>query len=406
MIEIRLTGGARGRGVEVKIGIYNQPLEGAIGGSEYCAAVLSEALSRSHDVEVIHHRAGLRKEGLGEFFAVDLSGIRLRYVPYKPYHYGHSRTPWRRVREARSWQSDLSEPYDVFVNFTHDIPPFCRAPNGVLVVLFPAIDVHQMWPWNVVGTDCSWLWRRMRVAYSDWEWKKRFASYSTKTAISRFSRDWARRWWEVDCEVVYPPVTGCGPVVEPKTNSILSVGRFTTSGHTKKQREMLVAFGSLKAAQSRGWQYHCIGGLSDVCEDQEYFHEVSHLATASGARITANIEHRDLRRAYAQAKIFWHATGYGEDDSHHPERQEHFGITTAEAMSAGCVPVVFNMGAQPEIVEHGASGFVWNTLEELQHYTMLLVRDGALHAKMSEAARQRAQIFSRESFVKRFLNLL
>jgi glycosyltransferase involved in cell wall biosynthesis len=85
---------------------------------------------------------------------------------------------------------------------------------------------------------------------------------------------------------------------------------------------------------------------------------------------------------------------------------EHFGISTVEAMAAGCVPVVINKGAQPEIVEHGVSGFLWNTLEELRAYTIRLIKDNALLESMAQAARRRAQLFSRENYVERCLTLL
>ncbi len=75
-------------------------------------------------------------------------------------------------------------------------------------------------------------------------------------------------------------------------------------------------------------------------------------------------------------------------------------------MGAGCVPVVINKGGQPEIVEHGVSGFLWNTLEELNDYTRLLMRDEELRRQMSEAAKGRAAHFSREKFVQRFMKLL
>ena len=57
---------------------------------------------------------------------------------------------------------------------------------------------------------------------------------------------------------------------------------------------------------------------------------------------------------------------------------EHFGITTVEAMAAGCVPVVINKAGQREIVEDGVSGFLWNTWGELKDRTQLLAEDGNL----------------------------
>ena len=124
------------------------------------------------------------------------------------------------------------------------------------------------------------------------------------------------------------------------------------------------------------------------------------------AHAVANIERIKLKALYEQAKLFWHATGYGHDDRAHPELQEHFGIATVEAMAAGCVPVVISRGGLPEIVQHGVNGFLWNTLDELKDYTLLLVRDEQLRAQMSESARIRAKSFGPEIFVENFLKLL
>ena len=98
--------------------------------------------------------------------------------------------------------------------------------------------------------------------------------------------------------------------------------------------------------------------------------------------------------------------GYAQDDDAHPEWMEHFGIATVEAMAAGCVPVVINKGGQCEIVEHGVNGFLWNTLDELASYTLQLIEDETLRARMSMAARARSRTFDRDHFVARFEDLM
>src|SRR5207237_1222717 len=107
-----------------------------------------------------------------------------------------------------------------------------------------------------------------------------------------------------------------------------------------------------------------------------------------------------------RAKVFWHAAGYGDGPDVLPEFSEHFGIATAEAMAAGCVPVVIGQGAQPELVEHGVSGFLWHTLDELKDYTLQVINDDGLRLRLSEAARARARAFARDNFVNSYLNLL
>jgi glycosyltransferase involved in cell wall biosynthesis len=190
-----------------------------------------------------------------------------------------------------------------------------------------------------------------------------------------------------------------------KENLILSVGRFTATGHSKKQLEMMAAFGQLTRSPLTDWQYLSVGGLSDSLKDLEYFKSVEALTRDGPALLQANIERGRLKQLHEKARIFWHAAGYGESEDQ-PELSEHFGIATVEAMSGGCVPIVVSKGGQTEIVEHGVSGFLWNTLAELKGYTELLMRDEPLRVRMGEAARARAELFSRERFVRRFLQLL
>jgi glycosyltransferase involved in cell wall biosynthesis len=140
-------------------------------------------------------------------------------------------------------------------------------------------------------------------------------------------------------------------------------------------------------------------------EEETYYEQVRALGEANGAQIEANTPWPQLQNAYERAKIFWHAAGYGAEESN-PQEVEHFGIVTLEAMAAGCVPVVINKGGQPEIVQHGINGFVWNTLDELKQYTLLLTQDETLWQQMSQAARQRAEAFGPEAFRRRLFEVL
>lgn len=385
----------------MKIGIYSEP-QGTIGGSEFCVAVLAEALRQSHEVEILNHRAGLMIDDLSRRFGNELSGVKLRYVPAQKRADCSLSNPWRCFQEAKKWHAELSEPYDLFVNFTHGLPPFCHAPTGVLVVLFPWFNRRDVWPWQFDGNT---LRKRLRRFYYDWEWGKRFATYQAKIAISIFTQKYAKRWWDLNCQIIYPP-TNNDFCLSDKTNTILSVGRFASIGHTKKQLEMVTTFRQMQSSKLAGWEYFCVGGLGGSSQDIDYFERVRKLSVGGRVHVLANIEQGKLRRLYEQSKIFWHAAGYGEDEDLHPELSEHFGIVTVEAMAAGCVPVVINKGGQAEIVQHGVNGFLWNTLEESKEYTALLAGDEKLRKEMSESSRSRAKIYSKEAYASSFSKLL
>lgn len=389
-----------------KVGIYSEPAGGALGGAENMAAVLAEALAGEHGVELIHHIPGLTAERLAAAFGTNLSGVSLRYVEPDYDATPYSRLPWRRYERARRWHAALSEPYDVFIAGLHGMPPFCHARAGALFVHFPMYTAAHLKPPAELLAKSA-LRRKLESLYQRYEWRRRMAGYRLLMGNSEFTRAWMRRRWEVDCEVVHPPVDNDFRRAE-KTDSILSVGRFAlpNEGHTKKQAEMLNAFRQMTDGGLRGWDYFCAGGLADSPEHRAYFEGLQRLGAEAGAGVVANLPRAELKRLYERAKIFWHAAGHGEEEDRRPELSEHFGIATVEAMAAGCVPVVINKGGQREIVEHGVSGFLWDTLAELKGYTETLMRDEPLRARMSEAARERARFFSREEFVRRFLTLL
>ncbi len=393
----------------MKVGIYNQP-SGSFGGSEYLVTVLAHALSERHQVEIVHHNPTLTRAQLAELSGLDLGRVGLRFVrreerpdPRSPSGLRHL---GRRYRAELGWHADLSRPYNLFINSTHDLPPFCHAPMGVLLSLFPSEDRMKMWPWAADANRKAPIFKRsLQHACCDWLWQKRFDSYQHKLSTSEYTRKWTKARWGIDSDILYPPVDTCFKPA-PKSNLVLSVGRFATYSHSKRQLEMMAAYREMKDAPLRGWCCFSVGGLSDRPEDLAYFDQVGRIASECGAHVIPNIRRAELRELFEKAKIFWHAAGYGSDESTSPFEAEHFGISIVEAMAAGGVPIVYDRGGPSEIVEHGRNGYLWRTLDELRDYTRRLAEDEGLREQMAAAAQRRAEGFTREAFVNNFTRLL
>jgi glycosyltransferase involved in cell wall biosynthesis len=403
---LSLSAGAAGY-FGLKISIYNEPRGSGIGGAEFVAALLSEALAKDHKVDLFHRIPSLTAEKLGANTGTDLKNVQLHYIELPDIESQLSRrNPLSHYKQSRKFLAEFSEGYDIFVAIMHGVPPFSHAKKGALICLFPTPTAPYIKPEG--GVDVALARKRpLKYLYQSWAWKKRMATYQLKTAISDFSRSWAQKRWGIDCEIVYPPVNTAFDRVK-KDKIILSVGRFVIKGegHTKKQEEMLDVYRRMNGERPHDWKYFCVGGLGITPEHKVYFEQLSALAAPSGAQLVANIDRGELKSLYERASIFWHAAGYEEDQNTRPIYLEHFGISTVEAMAAGCVPVVINKGGQPEIVEHGVNGFLWETLDELRDYTTRLINDDDLRVKMSEAARKRAQVFSTESFIANFVRRL
>jgi glycosyltransferase involved in cell wall biosynthesis len=203
----------------------------------------------------------------------------------------------------------------------------------------------------------------------------------------------------VKSTVIYPPI----PISElrplKKENIIVSVGRFTDLLHNKRQDVLVEAFKKLDLPQKSSWRLILAGS------DQEGKKLVKKLKKQSAGfpiEVKTNLSFADLKTLYGQAKIFWTATGFGLDEEKHPEKMEHFGITTVEAMASGCVPVVIKKGGQKEIVNHEQNGLLWQASEELVKLTRDLINSPSLLKKLSKAAMMRSQTFSQKSFCENY----
>lgn len=221
-------------------------------------------------------------------------------------------------------------------------------------------------------------------------------SYDEVVSISEYTAKWVSRLWNKPSRIIAPPVA-------PQTRAdkepmILSVGRFfdEAGSHCKKQVQMVAAFRELVNRGLKGWTYHLVGG----CEtrDLPYLNRVRELAHGLPVEIHVGATGAELRDLYAKASIFWHATGLGEKERLFPERFEHFGITTVEAMSAGAVPIVIGKAGQLEVLEDGVQGRHFSNITGLVESTWEIANSDALRARYSSAAEQRARQFSPEVF--------
>jgi glycosyltransferase involved in cell wall biosynthesis len=225
------------------------------------------------------------------------------------------------------------------------------------------------------------------------------SSYGAVVSNSEFTRGWVQRRWKTDSEVLFPPISMHEP--GEKEPVILNVGRFFAAeqGHSKKQKELVRAFRQLCDQGVTGWTLHLVGGCAAAGE--AYADEVRQLAEGYPVELHINASGDELQRLYRAASIYWHASGWGEDAEKHPDRLEHFGITTVEAMSAGAVPVVIGLAGQLETVRAGVDGYHFSSQDELVTRTAELIDNPERRAEMSRSARQRAREFSTDAFERR-----
>jgi glycosyltransferase involved in cell wall biosynthesis len=303
----------------------------------------------------------------------------------------------------------LSTDYDLFISMVYVMPAFNRSRRGIIICQFPYTRNLPLTRRDTIPAPVFWLYslpyrlgRKLILGGG-------IDDFQQIVCYSDFVSEWIQDYWQRDSVVVNPPIEI--PAAEPdwaaKKPWIVSVGRFFTGGHSKRHDLMVEAFRNLCDAGLEGWELHLAGSVHWKIQDHvDYFERTRERARGYPVTLHPDAPREVVQDLYQRGSIYWHASGFGVNGQTHPAELEHFGMTTAEAMSHGLVPVVVGVGGQPEVIEEGISGFVWSDLATLSARTGRLISDPDLRRAMGGAARSRSRRFSVEEFRRAMIDVV
>lgn len=362
-----------------RVGIYDHAFH-YIGGAQKYGSTIAQTLQDDFEVTLLANKP-VALADLQSWYGLDLSRCRLKVVPL-PFFEEKGRHPQivdagevDTCRDENPFHpvSRESGNYDIFIN------------NGMLEMVYPLANTSLF--------ICHFPERK----------KSRYFYVRRYTEIvhnSLYTARWIKKRWNLTPHKhIYPPVD-MEPAAFPlkKENIILSVSRFDEGGN-KQQLDMIRVFQEFVRSQPRemaGWKLVLVGGSPRHNPYLERIQAYLQRSPASDIELKVNVSASELKSEYERAKIFWHFCGLGQTD---PAKVEHFGMTVAEAMQNGCVPVVFRGGGQTEIVEDGLSGFLFSSENELIERTLGLLGNPGRLEEMSGRAHQRGKAFRREVFI-------
>lgn len=355
----------------MKIGIFTPYLNSLTGGEKYILSCAS-CLSKNHEVFLFWNpqdEQEIKKNAMAKF------GIGLERVTFARNIFNKKTSFFKRLLETKQYDRIL---------FLSD---------GSIPFVLSKLILHFQFP-------VEW------VDGKSFKSRLKFSRVASVICNSEFTKTFIDKSFNIKSSVLYPP---CDTSIIPKKKEkiILHIGRFGMSlegTNFKKQDVMIEVFKDMVDKGLLGWKFVLI--MSVMEQDREKIAGLQKLAKGYPIEFIINAEKSVVSSNIASAKIYWHASGFGEDLQNHPERAEHFGIATVEAMAGGCVPVVINAGGQREIVESGKNGFTWDTKDELASYTSKLMKDDGLWNTLSKNAASSALKFSKDVFCEKLMKIL
>jgi len=247
------------------------------------------------------------------------------------------------------------------------------------------------------------LWDTSYTKYEHGFWRIYFAPfYLTQKLLikrrintmvltnSRFSATVIRRFLGRNALVVHPPVN-----VEKyllldgkRENTVVTVGRFSH----EKRYEFVVDV----AEKMPDTQFYIIGAISGSRESKKYYEKIRRLIEEKDLKnieLVPNAPEKKMLKILGSAKVYLHAMV-----------SEHFGLSVAEGMAAGLVPVIHKSGgAWTDIVEFGRYGFGYSDTDEAVRSIGKALRE---YPKLIPRIRRSVLRFSKEKYKERIFNLV
>lgn len=221
---------------------------------------------------------------------------------------------------------------------------------------------------------------------------------------SEFTKNVIDKEFGIKSIVIAPPVDVNLFKSKRKENIVLYVGRFSKILQSKRQDVLINCFKNIYNSGIKDWKLILTGGNEIGAED--YIKELRDMSVGYPIDIVESPDIDSLKELYGKSRIFWSAAGFGSNESENPEKMEHWGITVVEAMSSGCVPIIFDGGGYKEIVRNNIDGYLWKSEDSLITKTKELMGNNKQLHSFELSSKKRAGDFSQDVFEKNIISYI
>jgi len=183
--------------------------------------------------------------------------------------------------------------------------------------------------------------------------------------------------------VIHPPSQLVFKKYLKKRNTILTIGAF----QPRKNFDLVLKI----ARKLPEYEFWLVGRM----RARDYYLRISH-NRPKNVKVFADIPFEKLKELILKAKVYLNTA-----------KKEEFGMSVVQAMSGGCVPVVYAEGGPFEdIVCRGEYGLYYKTPEVAADLIKDILSNKGLFNEYSDLAKERSKDFGFEPFKEKLLNLV
>lgn len=218
---------------------------------------------------------------------------------------------------------------------------------------------------------------------------ERSEARNTKRLIlsnSKYTADAIRKITGINPSLLYPPISKIFYVnphdIYKRENVVVSVSRISP-----EKRLTLIPY--IAGLTNKKIRFLIVGIKQSTQELNQILTQIKRNKVSDQVEVMTDVSREKLQSILRTSKVFLHVA-----------HGEHFGVSIAEAMASGCIPIVHNSGGPREFVPES---FRFNELEDAARK----IEKAVLEWTPQESKRiiNLAQSFSEENFSTRFLKI-
>ncbi|MFH2068550.1 MAG: glycosyltransferase [Candidatus Omnitrophota bacterium] len=381
--------------MEPKIAVIHGDLN-VSGGSEALCFRIIETLKDDYRITLITDRTvNIRKANA--LFGTNLKDndfkVKVSLLPFILNTLSKSRfIKWRWALLQKSAKR-ASDSYDLLFSASNEAD-FGR--RGIQYLHFPkAVDELHLRKTGELSDDLArgssvfsrlYLWiyrRRLRPDYEN-------VRINRTLCNSEFTQTVFGNFYKAECEVVYPPITDLSAYARPWPER---EDGFVCAGRIEPAKNVVRTVRILKKLKELGLNLHL--HILGKPWDRAYAKKVA--AECRGTDFLlyeGEVSREELNKLMGSHKYFIHGYDF-----------EHFGMASAEAVSAGCIPFVPNSGGQVEII--GKNPLLcysdeYDAVEKIDR----VCRDAGLQENIREDLKSVLPNFSSDNFRRRIKEIV